>query len=186
MVANLCPLATQSGTSYNAISIGSRKDWDEYLHRSLGKVTLVPLSSVVIEENIESPVDSGSSDLGKGQAPPAIEGFTSLVLALPAVVGPASSPVREGTTIVPTIRGFDPLILLRPTSGISRVSDSKAFEAILPSPVVINPKTFSIVPNLQTQEGIIIRMPKPFPYEDSHHVPWKYDVSLIFTRTRKE
>ena len=29
-------------------------------------------------------------------------------------------------------------------------------------------------------------MPKPFPYEDSHHVPWKYDVSLISTRTRKE
>ncbi|XP_030923138.1 uncharacterized protein LOC115950024 [Quercus lobata] len=41
-------------------------------------------------------------------------------------------------------------------------------------------------PNLQTQEGVIIRMPKPFPYEDSHHVPWKYDVSLISTRTRKE
>ena len=29
-------------------------------------------------------------------------------------------------------------------------------------------------------------MPKPFPYEDSHHVPWKYDVSLISTRTGKE
>ena len=28
--------------------------------------------------------------------------------------------------------------------------------------------------------------PKPFPYEDSHCVPWKYDVSLISTRTGKE
>ena len=31
MVASLCPLAAQSGTSCNAISVGSRKDWDEYL-----------------------------------------------------------------------------------------------------------------------------------------------------------
>ena len=29
-------------------------------------------------------------------------------------------------------------------------------------------------------------MPKPFPYEDSHRVPWKYDVSLISTQTEKE
>ena len=29
-------------------------------------------------------------------------------------------------------------------------------------------------------------MPKLFPYEDSHCVPWKYDVSLISTRTRKD
>ena len=29
-------------------------------------------------------------------------------------------------------------------------------------------------------------MPKPFPYSDSHHVPWKYDMTLIFTRTRKK
>ena len=93
MVANLCPLATQSGTSYNAIFIGSRKDWDEYLHRRLGKVTLVPLSSVVIEENIESPVDLGSSDSGKGQALSAIEGFTPIVLVLLAITGPASSLV---------------------------------------------------------------------------------------------
>ena len=45
---------------------------------------------------------------------------------------------------------------------------------------------FSIAPNLQTQEGVIICMLKSFPYEDSHRVPRKYDVSLIFTRTRKE
>ena len=65
------------------------------------------------------------------------------------------------------------------------VSSSKGLEAILPSPVVINLKMFSILPDLQTQEGVIIRMPKSFPYEDSRHVPWKYDVSLISTRTRK-
>ena len=29
-------------------------------------------------------------------------------------------------------------------------------------------------------------MSKPFPYQDSHHVPWKYDVTLISTQTRKE
>ena len=45
---------------------------------------------------------------------------------------------------------------------------------------------FFIAPNLQTQEAIIIRMPKLFPYEDNHCVPWKYDVSLFSTRTRKE
>ena len=88
MAASLCSLATQLGTSCNAISVGSRKDWDEYLQKCLGNVTLVPPSSVVIEEIIESPTDSGSSNLGKGQAPPAIEGFTPLVLALPAVTWP--------------------------------------------------------------------------------------------------
>ena len=29
-------------------------------------------------------------------------------------------------------------------------------------------------------------MPKPLPYKDSHCVPWKYDVTLISTRTGKE
>ena len=62
----------------------------------------------------------------------------------------------------------------------------KAFEAILLSPVVINSRMFSIAPNLQTQEGVIIHMPKPFLYKDSHRVPWKYNVSLISTQTRKE
>ena len=125
---------------------------------------------MVIEEIVESLADSGSSDLGKGQVLPAIEGFTPLVLALPIVIGPASSSVQNGTAIAPTIRGFDPLILPKPTSRISRISDSKALEAMLPSPMVINSKTFSIAPNLQTQEGVIICMPKPFPYEDSHCV----------------
>ncbi|KAK9988704.1 hypothetical protein SO802_028943 [Lithocarpus litseifolius] len=186
VAANLCPLANQSGTSCNAVSVGSRKDYDKYLPKRLGKVTSLPPSSVVIEEIIESPVDSESSNLGKGQALPVIEGFTLLVLTLLAIVGPASSSVQEGIASVPAVRGFDPLILPRPTLGIFGVSGSKALEAILPSPVVINPKTFSIALNLQTQEGVIIRMLKPFPCKDSDHVPWKYDVSLISTQTGKE
>ena len=93
----------------------------------------MPPSSVVTKEIIESPADSGLSDSRKGQAPPSIEGFTSLVLALPAVAGLASSSVYEGNAIVPSIQGFDPLILLKLASGISRVSGSKALKTILPS-----------------------------------------------------
>ena len=116
-------------------------------------------------------MDQRSSNLGKGQAPLAIEGFTPLVLALLVVVELATSLIQEGIAIFPTIQGFNPLILIKPASGISGVSDSKALEAILPSLVVINPKTFSIASNLQTQEGVIICMPKLFPYEDIHRVP---------------
>ena len=29
-------------------------------------------------------------------------------------------------------------------------------------------------------------MLKPFPYQDSHRVPWKYDVTLISTQIREE
>ena len=29
-------------------------------------------------------------------------------------------------------------------------------------------------------------MPKPFPYKDSHRVPWKYNVTLISSRIGKE
>ena len=29
-------------------------------------------------------------------------------------------------------------------------------------------------------------MPKPLPYKDSHHVLWKYEVTLISTWIRKE
>ena len=150
MAARLCPLAVQSRTSSNAISVGPRKDCDEYLLNRLGKVTSVPPSSVVIEEIIESPANLESPDSRKRQAPLAIEGFTPLVLALPVVVGPASSLVQEGTTVVLAIQGFDPLILPKPAFGTYGVSSSKAFEAMLPSSVVFNLKTFYIVPNLQT------------------------------------
>ena len=154
---------------------------DKYLLKRLGLVASKPSSSIVIEEIVESPMDSGSSDLEKRQNPPTIKGFTPLVLALLAVIRPASSSIQEGTANFIAIRGFDPLILPRPVSRISRVSGSKALEAMLPSLVVIYPKTFFIAPNLQTQEGVIICISKSFPYEDSHHIPWKYDVSLIST-----
>lgn len=62
----------------------------------------------------------------------------------------------------------------------------KALEAALPSPIIISPKIFSLAPNLQTQEGVVIRMLKPFLYQDSHHVSWKYDVTLTSTWTGKE
>ena len=68
-----------------------------------GKITSSPPSLLVIEEIIESPANSKLSDSRKGQAPPAIEGFPPLVLALPVVAGLASSTVQEGTAIVPTI-----------------------------------------------------------------------------------
>ena len=66
MAASLCPLATQLEASCNAISVGSRKDWDEYLQKCLGKATSTPPFSIVIEEIVESPVDPRSSDSGKG------------------------------------------------------------------------------------------------------------------------
>ena len=103
MAAGLCPPATQSETSCNAISVESRKDWDEYLLKCLGKVTSVLPSSVVIKEIIESPADSGSLDSRKGQTLPTIKGFTPLVLALPAIARPTSSSIQEGIAIVPPI-----------------------------------------------------------------------------------
>ena len=186
MVASQCPPTAQSGASCNVTLVGSRKDCGEYLQKCLGKATSAPPSLVVIEEIIKLPADSRSLDLGKRQASLAIEGFAPLVLALPVVAGPTSLPIQEGTYIVPTIRGFDPLILPKPATGTFGVSGSKVLEAILLRLVVINSKTFSIVLNLQTQDGVIIPMPKPFPYEDSHCVPQKYHVSLISIRTRKE
>jgi len=89
--------------NYNAISIGPRKDWGEYLLKRLGQVALAPSSSVVIEEILESPMDLGSSDSEKRQTPPTIKGFTPLVSALLTVTGPTSSSVQEGTAIVPAI-----------------------------------------------------------------------------------
>ena len=74
---------------------------------------------------------------------------------------------------------FDVLILYLCQSLSSKALSPKALEAALPSPVTIGPKTFSLVPNLHTQEGMVICMLKPFAYKDSHRVPWKYDVILI-------
>ncbi|KAL0011336.1 hypothetical protein SO802_006444 [Lithocarpus litseifolius] len=63
--------SAQAGTSHNAMLVGSREDWDEYLQEHLCKIPLemrMPASqtSVVIEEIIESPVDSGAPAPKKG------------------------------------------------------------------------------------------------------------------------
>ena len=89
MAASLCPLNTQVGTSHSAISIGSRKDWDEYLQERLCRIPSTPSTLIIIEEIIESPVDSEVLAPKKGQAMPTIEGFTPLVLALPIVTKPS-------------------------------------------------------------------------------------------------
>lgn len=95
----------------------------------------------------------------------AIEGFSPLILSLPRIIEPTTRFVQKGTPFVPTIRGFNPLILPKPIQGISGALDPKALEDALPSPVIINAKMFSLELNLQTQEGMVIYMPKPFPYK---------------------
>ena len=61
------------------------------VHKQELATTLPPASptSVVIKEIIESPVDSRALAPKKGQAMPAIEGFTTLVLVLLAVIKPS-------------------------------------------------------------------------------------------------
>ena len=162
-----------------------RDDQDEYLRERLCKIPLAPLTLVIIEEK-ESPMDSGAPAPKKGQTVPDVEGFAPLVLALPIIVESSLGFIQKGTLAVPAIRGFDPLVLPKPIQGIFGAPSLTALEATLPSLVIIGPKMFSLVPNLQTQEGVVICMPKPFPYKDSHRVPWKYDVTLISTRAGKE
>ena len=72
MATNLCPPTVQSEASCNAILVESMKDWDEYQWKCLRKAALAPPISVVIEEIIKSPADSGSLDLEKRQALPTI------------------------------------------------------------------------------------------------------------------
>lgn len=143
MAAILCPSATQAGTSQSDVSVGLRKDWDEYLRERLCKIPPTPSTSVIIEEIIESTVDSGASAPKKGQAMSAIEGFPPLVLVLLAIVESFPASIQKGTFIVPVIQDFDPLVLPRLISGISRVPGLKSLEATLSSP-----KMFSIAPNL--------------------------------------
>ena len=108
-------------------------------------------------------MDLGALVPKKGQAMLAIEGFTPLVLALPVVIEPSPRFIKKGTSVIPNIRGFDPLVLPSSIQGISRAPSPNVLEAALPIPVIINPKMFSVAPNLQTQEGVVIRMLKiPF------------------------
>ena len=69
---------------------------------------VMPSSLVVIEEIIEMPIGLRSSDLGKGQALPTIEGFTPLVLTIwgfdLAIVGKGVNIVPVAIPIWPPIR----------------------------------------------------------------------------------
>ena len=89
MAASLCPPNSQAGTSHNAISIGSRKDWDEYLQERLCRIPSTPSTLIIIEEITESPMDSKALAPKKGQAMLTVESFTPLVLALLAVTEPS-------------------------------------------------------------------------------------------------
>ena len=53
------------------------------------KIPLAHLTSIVIEEIIESPMDSRVPALKKGQAMLAVEGFTPLVLPVPVIAKPS-------------------------------------------------------------------------------------------------
>ena len=66
MEASLCPSNSQAGTSHNVIAIESRKDWDEYLQERLCRIPSAPLTSIIIEEITESPVDSEAPAPKKG------------------------------------------------------------------------------------------------------------------------
>ena len=95
-------------TSHSAVTIGSRKDWDKYLQEHLCKLpprmrTPTPLTSIVIEETTELPVDSGVPASKKEQTMPTIKGFAPLVLALPIIAKPSPGFIQKGTPIIPTI-----------------------------------------------------------------------------------
>ena len=143
------------------------------MRECLCKTTPAPPTLVIIKEIIESPMDLGVPASKKGQILSTIEGFTSLVLTLTAIIESSLGFIQKGTPIVLTIRGFDPLVLPRSIQGISRALGLKALEASLPGLVIISLKLFSLTPNLQTQEGVVIHMLKPFLYKGSHCVPWK-------------
>ena len=105
MAASLCPPIAQSRTSCNAISVGSRKDWNKYLLKHLGQVASAPSFFVVILEVVEMPVDPWSSDSGKRQVPPTIGGFAPLVLALRASLFTDSGGNRH-CSYYPRVRPF--------------------------------------------------------------------------------
>lgn len=140
------------------MTVELRKDLDEYLQERLCKIPSASPISVIIKEIIESPIDSEAAAIKKEQTMPAIKGFTPLVLALPTTVKPSLGFSQKGTPIVLAIRCLDPLVLPRSIQGISRALGPKALEDALPSVVIIGPKMFSPTPNLQTQEGVVIRM----------------------------
>ncbi|KAK9996763.1 hypothetical protein SO802_021449 [Lithocarpus litseifolius] len=114
-------------------------------------------SHIVLENITKQPVDSGAPALKKGQTMLVVKGFAPLVLALPTIAKSSLGFIQKGAPAVPASRGFDPLVLPRSTLRISRVPGPKASNAALPGPNIISLKMFSLAPNLQTQEGVIIR-----------------------------
>ena len=109
----------------------------------LGMRTLAPLTSVVIEEIIESPMDSRALAPKKEQTMPAIEGFSPLILSLLGITKPSLGFVQKGTLVVPAIQGFNTLVP-KPFQGIFKAFGPKALEATLPSLVIISPRSFMV------------------------------------------
>ena len=78
------------GTGHGAMSMGSRKDWNEYLKKRVCKVplgigVLAPPTSVVIEEIVESSLDSEVSTPKKEQTILDIKGFAPQILSSPKI-----------------------------------------------------------------------------------------------------
>lgn len=135
------------------MSIGTKKDWDEYLQERLCNVPLgmkapTPPTLVVTEDIIESPVDLVVSASKKEQTLPAIEGFAPLILSLLGIVKLVPGFVQKGTPIILVIRGFNPFVLPKPIQGIFEASGLKTLEATLPNPIIISPKMLFLAPNL--------------------------------------
>jgi len=112
-----------------------------------------------------------STQAGTSHSAMIIGKIVPLILSLPRITEPSPIFVQKGTPVIPTIRGFDPLVLPKSVQEISKALSQKVLEAALPSLVIIGPRMFSLAPNLQAQEGMVIHMPKPFPYKDSRRVP---------------
>ena len=85
-----------------------------------------PLTSVVIEEIIEFPVDFGVPALKKEQTLPTIEGFAPLILSLLEIAKLAPGFVQKETRIISAIWGFYPLVLSKPIQGIFRAPGPEA------------------------------------------------------------
>ena len=142
------------------------------MQEHLCKIPPAPPTSVIIEEITESPVDLGVPAQKKGQAMPATEGFTPLVLAL--------LEVRIISRIYPEGN------FCRPRH--SKFQFSSSAKAYLRNLWGSWPKSFrscSIHPSHHWFEDVLPSTKpanlrrcgylhaKPFPYKDSNRVPWK-------------
>ena len=108
MATSLCPPGLQEGTGHSAMFVGSRKDWDEYLKEHVCKVPLgirisAPPTLVVIEEIVESSLDSEVLAPKKEQAVSAIKGFAPLILSLPKITKLSLGFVQKEIHVFPII-----------------------------------------------------------------------------------